>query len=124
MTRYWRCVPLMLGLCLFGCSSSPDAPINQTFPIHPCALVGIAQHIDRNSEDVSVQIAYAAVFRILHQPFVDDLYQILDGIRVMSVFRKKTPQLGTVLLVLGVVGIQGITGVCHCKFPTPVVIDY
>ena len=33
MTRCWRCVPLILGLTLFGCSSSPDAPINQTFPI-------------------------------------------------------------------------------------------
>ena len=33
MTLCWRYVPLILGLCLFGCSSSPDAPINQTFPI-------------------------------------------------------------------------------------------
>jgi hypothetical protein len=33
MTRYWRRCLLILGLSVAGCTSDPNAPINQVFPI-------------------------------------------------------------------------------------------
>ena len=33
MIRYWSCLPLVVCACLAGCTSDPNAPVNQTYPI-------------------------------------------------------------------------------------------